>query len=140
MPRRVPKDKPSGARSGVVKASRAASTLALAKDAARAVLRASGFQSGTEAEAAGARDVIAAAAVAAQAFGPPDNGASCSGSDNDLADDDLADEPQARAELNEEAGAADSAVDNFSALDISGAEDRSARSSTAGSSRERPCS
>lgn len=101
----------AGASSGIVKASRA-STLTLAKAAARAVLQASGFQSGAAAEAAGARDVIAAAAVAAQAFGPPDDGASCNGSD-----DDDGNEPT-HADSEEDS---DSAVD-LSALDISGAD------------------
>ena len=101
----------AGVSSGIVKASRA-STLALAKAAARAVLQASGFQSGAAAEAAGARDVIAAAAVAAQAFGPPDDGASCNGSD-----DDDGNEPT-HADSEEDS---DSAVD-LSALDISGAD------------------
>lgn len=97
----------SGVSSGVVKASRA-STLALAKAAARAVLQASGFQSGAAAEAAGARDVIAAAAVAAQAFGPPDN---------DGSDDDSGNEPT-HTDSDEDS---DSAVD-LASLDISGAD------------------
>ena len=130
MVKRTRRTPPRDARSGVVKASRPA-TLALAKAAARAVLQSSGFQSGMAAEAAGARDLIAAAAVAAQAFGPPDDGASFSGDDPD-------DEPPgACADADEVAAAADSAVD-LSALDISGA-DTEVRGDTGGS-RERPCS
>ena len=116
----------SGVSSGIVKASRA-STLALAKAAARAVLQASGFQSGAAAEAVGARDVIAAAAVAAQAFGPPDDGASCNGSDEDGGEPTHADSDED----------SDSAVD-LSALDISGADtDTKARGDTEENGRVR---
>ena len=116
----------AGASSGIVKASHA-STLTLAKAAARAVLQASGFQSGAAAEAAGARDVIAAAAVAAQAFGPPDDGASCNGSDEDGGEPTHADSDED----------SDSAVD-LSALDISGADtDTKARGDTEENGRVR---
>ena len=81
--------------------------------AARSSGFASGFQSGAAAEAAGARDVIAAAAVAAHAFGPPDN---------DGSDDDSGNEPT-HADSEEDS---DSAVD-LASLDISGADSTRAR-------------
>lgn len=95
---------------GVSKQHGAARTLKLAKAAARAVLNAAGFASGSAAEAANAREVLAASASAAQAFGPPDDGIE-------------SDDDDCEASGGEEGGAAEeteeAAAQDLAALDLS---------------------
>ena len=104
--------------SGGVAKEGAGRTLKLAKAAARAVLSAAGFASGSAAEAANAREVLTTAAAAAQAYGPPDDGVE---SDDDDGEASGGEEGGAVAEGG---SAEEAAAQDLAALDLSqGADD-----------------